>query len=169
MDDPYPHEDAHVGKLLAEHRDAIGISLAELASCLGKHGLRVAHKIENHPLPSYGEVEDHHQALLECFPLYGGPKPMSLARREQWWATAADVAMWQAAAEANPPVQWWWGTRGLTGERGAYCNLCQSLIHGYDSGRGMTRRARIAVMHHRLKHINALTETNDPKLKEVQP
>ncbi|HEX3513850.1 MAG TPA: hypothetical protein VHT26_07615 [Trebonia sp.] len=166
MLDHYPHEDAHVGELLAGHREALGITQAQLATELGPRGIHVARHIEASALPAYGEVEDHHQALLEVFPLYGGTRPMSLARREQWWATAADAAMWQRAAEANPPVQWWWGTRGLTGERGAYCNLCQSMIHGYDSGRGMTRRARIAVMDHRLKHVNALIENDNPKIKE---
>lgn len=169
MAEPYPHEDAHVGSLLADHRDALGISKAELGKCMGPRGLAVAHKIELHPLPAYGEIEDHHAALMEAFPLYGGPKPASLARREQWWATAADMAMWQHAAEANPPVQWWWGTRGGPGERGAWCNLCNRMIHSYDTGRGMTRRARVQVMAHRLLHVRALTEAANPYLKENTP
>lgn len=166
MADPYPHEDTHVGALLAAHRTVLGITQAELATTMGPRGLHVVRHIEASPLPVYGEVEDHHQGLMECFPLYGGPKAMSLARREQWWATTADIAMWQAAAEANPPVQWWWGTRGVTGERGAYCNLCNTVIHGYDTGRSMTRRARTGVMTHRLKHVTALTDTGNPFLKE---
>jgi hypothetical protein len=168
MAEPYPHEDAHIGRLLAGHREAMGISQTQLGRELGHRGTYRAQHIENQALPAYEEVEEHHQGLIEAFMVAGSPKGYSLARREQWWATATDLAMWQAASEINPPVVWWWGTRGTTGERGAYCNLCQALIHGYDSGRGMTRRARLGVMAHRLRHIHALTDTGTPIIKEIR-
>ena len=169
MAEHYPHEEGHVGALLAGHREQLGLTVEQVGAELGRRGTSQVWNIEHLPRPDYAQIEHHHQAVLEAFVHGGNPKPIGLARREQWWATAADMALWQAAASLNPPVNWWWGTRSAAGERGAWCNLCQELLHGYDSGRGMTRRARMAVMEHRLRHINALMTTNDPALKEVQP
>jgi hypothetical protein len=61
--------------------------------------------------------------------------------------------------EHNPRVVWWWGVRSDIAPRGAWCYLCEQLIHGYDVGRGMTAPARRAIMAHRLTHINNLTAT----------
>lgn len=165
MDEYYPHEPGHVGKLLAGHRDALGLSVEQLGAELGTRGTNQVFNIEHHHQPSYAEIEHHHQGLMEAFVHAGTPKPIGLARREQWWATASDMALWQAAAEANPPVNWWWGTRNGESGRGAWCNLCSELIHGYDSGRGMTKRARMGVMTHRLLHIHALITTESPILR----
>lgn len=169
MSEDYPHEPAHVGALLGGHRVQLGVTVEQLGKALGRRGANQVWNIENHPLPPYEQVEHHHQGLIEAYLTCGNAKPVGLARREQWWATAADMALWQYAATENPPVNWWWGTRNGAEGRGAWCNLCAELLHGYDSGRGMTRRARIGVMAHRLRHITALTETNSPDLKEAQP
>jgi hypothetical protein len=169
MDEYYPHEPGHVGHLLKGHRDALGVTVEQLGRELGRRGTAIAFHIEHQATPSYAEVEHHHQGLIEAYLTAGTPKPIGLARREQWWATAADMALWQAAAAENPPVNWWWGTRSGADGRGAWCNLCSLIVHGYDSGRGMTRRARMGVMAHRLEHVNALITTDSPILKEARP
>lgn len=167
MAEEYPHEDAHVGALLANHREALGLARQDLGRMIKPRGLQVIHRIELHPCPTYLEVEDHHQALMDAYSVIARERPASVARRQQWWATAADMSLWQGAAALSPQVAWWWGTRDKASERGAYCNLCRATIHRYDSGRGMTRPARLAVMTHRLTHVTALTEYNTPYLKEV--
>lgn len=168
MADEYPCETDHAGKLLAAHREAHGVTLAQLARAMGQSRTREAEFIEKNARPPYMDVEAHHDALMDAWVTAARDKPFSLARREQWWATAADMSLWQHAMERAPQVQWWWGTRGKTGERGAWCNVCQTMIHTYDTGRGVTRNARRAIMVHRLAHINQLIAANTRVIEEAQ-
>lgn len=151
MDDPY--EDARVGAHLREHRTYLGVEREEMIGDKPRTDWAALRFVERAQRPASHLVEAHHAALMAAYVGAENARPVTLARREQWYATAADKALWDRAMEGNPRVSWWWGIASTPGARGAFCHLCTELIHGYDVGRGLTARARYAVMNHRLMHI----------------
>lgn len=146
-------EDRRTGAHLRAHREALGLTRPDLyAAAHHQHDetLRWTERAEH---PALHLIEAHHAALIDAYAAAPAPVPVPLARREQWYTTDADQVLWRAALARQPRVSWWWGVRSDAAPRGAYCHLCQAMIHGYDVGRGMTRRARRAVMAHRYQHV----------------
>ena len=162
MDDPY--EDARVGAHLREHRTYLGVEREEMIGERPRTDWAALRFVERAQRPASHLVEAHHAALMAAYVGAPGARPVPLARREQWYATPADKALWDRVMEDNPRVSWWWGVTRNTASRGAFCYLCNTLIHGYDVGRGLTARARYAVMDHRLRHItNTIAATAAPR------
>ena len=51
---------------------------------------------------------------------------------------------------------------------GAYCYVCNTLIHAYDLTRGATHPVRLAVMNHRAGHaaeVLGITETKNGRTR----
>jgi hypothetical protein len=159
-------EDRQVGAHLRAHRERLGVARSELIAAYtdgSDQDVRFAERAEH---PALRVIERYHTALMAAYVGAPGRFVVPLARREQWYATEADTALWQQAMQASPAVVWWWGVRSQTSPRGAWCHLCNTMIHGYDVGRGMTARARKAVMAHRLQHISTLTAASAAQTKE---
>jgi len=152
-------EDHRVGAHLLGHREYLGVARSAMigpAPLLSYDTVRFAERAER---PAMKIIEGYHAALMAAYTAPADRLPAPLARREQWYATEADTDLWHQAMQANPRVSWWWGVRSEAAPRGAYCHLCTRMIHGYDVGRGMTGRARKAVMAHRLQHLRTPAAT----------
>lgn len=152
-------EDHRVGAHLRSHREHLGVARSAMIGPAPRATYDTVRFAERAERPAIAIIETYHAALMAAYTAPGEHLPTPLARREQWYATEADVTLWREAMVTNPRVSWWWGVRSDTAPRGAYCHLCTRMIHGYDVGRGLTGRARKAVMAHRLTHIRALTAT----------
>ena len=150
-------EGNHVGAWIKAHRESLGVLLSDLINAAGPGSERTLRHTERAQRPRIDLVEQHHAALMCAYVNEGRTQGAIHARREQWYANERDQALWQCALETNPRVSWWWGARATPAPRGAWCHVCGELIHGYDVGRGMTKRARKAVMAHRLEHINQMS------------
>jgi hypothetical protein len=146
-------EDHRVGAHLKAHREHLGVSFAELIEAAGVGTDERMRWIERASHPAIALIERHHQALMNAYVIAEGQVACPMARREQWYATEADQTLWLEAVQTRPQIVWWWGVRKDAAPRGAWCYLCDRMIHGYDVGRGMTRRARQAVMAHRYEHL----------------
>lgn len=149
-----------VGAWIRLHRESLGVRLSDLIHQAGAGSERILRHTERAQRPDIDLIEIHHTALMAAYVTSGHTPAVPLARREQWYANEYDATLWQDASHVNPRVSWWWGVRSNTAPRGAWCHLCNRMIHGYDAGRGMTPPARRAVMAHRLEHISKLTETS---------
>lgn len=149
-------EDHKIGAHIKAHRQSLGVLLSDLINAAGPASESMLRHAERAQRPNLDLVEYHHAALMTAYGNEGRTQAAILARREQWYTTAADTTLWHKALETNPAVSWWWGAVTATTPRGAWCYLCNHMIHGYDVGRGMTKRARKAVMAHRLQHITPM-------------
>lgn len=149
-------EDHKIGQYLRGHREMLGVARSQILGGGYRMSDTDLRHVERAEHPAVKLVEAHHAALMAAYVTDGTTPAVPLARREQWYANAYDAALWQQASEANPRISWWWGVRSDQAPRGAWCHLCRNMIHGYDVGRGMTGRARKAVMAHRLEHIKDL-------------
>lgn len=162
-------ESHRTGELIKAHRTALGVSFPELLRAAGPGMDEAFRFVEKAQRPAIEMIETHHAALMAAYVGAADAHLVPLARREQWYATSQDAVLWQLAMESNPRISWWWGVRHHDAPRGAWCHLCGSVIHRYDVGRGMTSRARKAVMRHRLEHIEELTAapaaSNEKKAK----
>jgi len=159
-------EDRRVGASIRFHRESLGLLFSDLIDAAGPGSERMLRHTERAERPRIDLVEHHHAALMAAYANAGRTLGATLARREQWYATEADRILWHLAMDSRPQVAWWWGVRADPGPRGAWCYVCDRMIHGYDVGRGMTKRARKAVMAHRLEHINILTAEAAAETKE---
>lgn len=155
-------EDHKVGASIKAHRSALGVLLSDLINEAGPGSETILRHVERATRPAVHLIEQHHTALMAAYVTGGHTPAVPLARREQWYANEHDTALWIEASRINPRVSWWWGVRSNAVPRGAWCYLCESLIHGYDVGRGMTKRARKAVMAHRLEHLTQPTAKAAP-------
>lgn len=152
-------EEGKAGPRIKAHRTALGIQLSDLIDAAGPGSETILRHAERAERPALKVIEAHHTALMIAYAAGAGTGATPLARREQWYATELDAILWHRAMEARPQIAWWWGVRSDNTPRGAFCYVCEQMIHGYDVGRGLTRRARAAVMLHRLTHINEMTAT----------
>lgn len=168
MTGPEVFEDRRVGAHIKAHREHIGVSLREIIAAAGAGSDRTIRFVERAERPSIELIEGHHDALMAAYALAEDLSSVPLARREQWYATVDDEVLWQVAMQSSPSVVWWWAARNEQGRRGAWCNICSALVHGYDTGRGLTRPARVKVMAHRLTHINTLIAPVAGAGKEVR-
>ena len=159
-------EGNRVGAWVASHRALLGVRFSDLIAAAGPGSEQAIRHAERAERPSVELLERHHAALMAAYVTDGTVPAVSLARREQWYANEYDAALWMDASERNPRVSWWWGLRHHKGPRGAWCYVCEALIHGYDVGRGMTVPARQAVMAHRLMHINEMIAASAAETKE---
>lgn len=148
----YRRDVPHVGKAIKAHRELLEITFEQLVASDDRSDTKTLAFAERAPLPSIEVVERHHRALIDAVEIKGPTRITQKCRREQWWTTDLDMELWRRASDLSPAVVWWWGIRLKSGERGAWCYLCRSLIHGYDVGRGVTAAARKAVMDHRMDH-----------------
>lgn len=150
-------EGRRVGAWIKAHREMLGVLFSELLDAAGPGSETMLRHAERAERPTIELIEYHHAALMAAYVNAGRTQGAAFARREQWYANEYDAALWQDASQTNPRVSWWWGVRSNAAPRGAWCYLCSEMIHGYDAGRGMTKRSRKAVMAHRLMHIKTLT------------
>lgn len=167
MTDEYRTELPHVGVAISAHRIALGVRLRDVITAAGV-GMDTAIKfVESAKRPSPAMIERHHAALMAAYVTAGTTTDVQVPRREQWWATEQDVALWHASLTAWPSVRWWWGIRRDAEGQGAYCYVCSSMIRTFDVGRGVTGPVRRAVMDHRYGHIINLRETANVSNQET--
>lgn len=158
----------HIGRGLRARREALGLTRRDMANhnaFINQTGLRF---IENAPAASLWRVRHYDEVLRALAADTPAWLAMPYARREQWYDTVLDARLWQQAMADRPRVIWWWGTSRSRGALGAWCHLCDELVHPYDAGRPMTHRARTAIMAHRTVHPVAGVLLPAP-VPEVEP
>lgn len=77
----------------------------------------------------------------------------SKAEREQLTVDDLDATLVELARVDNRLVAWWWATRTIEGESGAYCYLCRAFIEHYAGNGRATIGARRAIDEHRAIHL----------------
>jgi hypothetical protein len=146
-------EHIHIGRALKTHREMLHVDDAALAKALGEAGYVGFRFAEAAVIPSIRVIRWYHGGVLTAFKQRPGGSTVSMGLREQWWATEADSALCRAAYDRHPRSRWWWAPRKTERGAGAYCYVCDTLIHPYDVGHDVTHNARLAVMEHRAAHI----------------
>lgn len=161
MRSDYPAESDHVGALIRLHRASLGVSIADMIRIYGPGNDREPRFVEAAKHPSVKLIERYHTMLMAAWITAEGSVVLPVARREQWWANEWDQALWHRAMDANRALQWWWSIQSDAAPRGAWCRLCNQMIHTYDVGRGLRRPGRLKVMQHRYGHVTELMAERD--------
>lgn len=151
-----PIEVDHHGHALAAHRENLGVDLAEMIAGADAPDNAMVGKIETTRRLQVDHIEIHHRALIKAWGAGSVKASVIFAMREQWYTTPADWALWRQASKAKPTVAWWWGSRRDLTPGGAYCYVCDAVMHSYDVSRGLTRRGRLVIMQHRYGHMITL-------------
>lgn len=142
----------HVGRALRARRVALGLTLRDLIHTAVDVAAFDLKWTENAPEPSVKRVHYYDSLLRRTALDLDAWKAMPYAQREQWYDTDLDDALWHSAMVASRRVSWWWGASKSRGMTGAWCYLCENMVHTYDAGRPMTHTARCAIMAHRGQH-----------------
>lgn len=156
MSTNYPVEDIHVGAALAEHRENLGVTWAELVLSWADDMPNTVAEIEHTERPHLYDLEAYHKALMAAWAASTPRVEIARSLRDQWIATPADWRLWEAAKEPRPTVAWWWGMRSDLKPNGAYCYICDKPIWTYNVQAGLSRPARRAVMAHRKLHLDQI-------------
>ena len=168
MSEPYGAEVPHVGTAIAGHRIALGVQLRHVIEAAGPGTDTQIKFVEAAKRPSPDMIERHHAALMAAYTAHGTTADVQVPRREQWWVTPEDVALWHGALIDYPSVRWWWGIRREQGGQGGYCYCCSEMIRTFDVGRGVTAPVRRAVMDHRYQHIVNLRKSVGTSSKGIE-
>lgn len=156
MGDIYPVDVPHVGVAIMAHRMSLGVELRDLIAAADTGRDLDIKFVEAAKKPSVTMIERHHAALMTAYLTAGTIPDVQVPRREQWWTTREDFALWHTVLETWPAVRWWWGIRRGEDGAGAYCYVCSGYLRTYDVGRGVTGPVRRCVMEHRHQHITDL-------------
>lgn len=157
----------HVGRALVRHRLALGVERDAMIRHAGPGMDHQVRWIENAACPSVLRLDWWHYTMIEAYEALDDPPPVPAGQREQWWSDEIDTDLWHAASLRRRTVSWWWAPRRAPQGTGALCYLCDTLIHPYDIGRGVTRPVRLAVMTHRATHISVLPDGTTTLRKEA--
>lgn len=143
----------HIGRALEQHRRSLGVTIEQMTDAtevdsITLRAIEVAPEPTDSKLRVWWTVLD--KALTED---QRNRDTRPAARREQFYTTDADEALFNAAVRRRPGVYWWWGSARTARGTGAVCYLCGTLFHTYDIGRGVTFPVRLSVMRHRADHL----------------
>jgi hypothetical protein len=153
LDNP---ERLHIGRQLAAHRTALGVSAEAMASVDKGHSLMEIGWTEGADMPSVLRIRRWHWIMIEAYEALAHPADASVPFREQWFTTRHDQLLHRHVMAAGRRSAWWWGAARTPRGAGAFCYYCNTLIHAYDLGRGVTHPVRLSVMNHRAEHVAAL-------------
>lgn len=165
LDNP---ERAHIGKALDAHRIALGIHEAEIRQFAPEFDAAELAWLYSTLEPSILRIRRFHYALMEVYERLPTPTAVPVPFREQWFTTRHDQLLHSNVLMSGRRTAWWWGARRTERGTGAYCYVCDTLIHPYDLGRGVTHPVRFAVMQHRAGHVARLigvTETRNGRAR----
>lgn len=149
-------EGRHVGLILKTRRQQHWIGLPELiAQSASQTSISVIAAEEYETLPA-----DAMRAWYAAFTAAAGSKAswtqLGYAERNQWYTTSMDHRLHGQVTREGTRSAWWWGMVKAAAPRGAWCYLCNAMIHTYDVSAPMSHVARVAVMSHRFHHVAAL-------------
>lgn len=145
----------HVGHALRVRRELLGVTLDEMIESSGYATKFDLKWTESAPAPTMARVRYFDATLRTVAQGLLAWLTLPYAQREQWYDTDLDEALWREAMRAHRKISWWWGATKSRGQTGAWCYLCEDMVHSYDAGRPMTLTARGAIMAHRATHSAA--------------
>lgn len=154
---PAPAPAEHVGSALRHRRELVAVSLGDIIKMVGHGHVADVKWIESANEPSLLRVKWHYGWVSQAAERRGTWTELPYAQRQQWYDTALDEALWQAARTAVGSRHWWWGRAQNQGRGGAMCYVCNEWICTYDYGRAMSNPVRETLMAHRAKHSAAGT------------
>lgn len=161
LDNP---EHLHIGRQLVAHRDALGVTAGMLERVAGHGDVLDIRWIEQATEPSILRIRRYHWLVIEAYEAQDVKPAVSVGFREQWFTSPRDATLHHQILSGGRRTAWWWNAARTERGAGAFCYVCNTLIHAYDLTRGMTHPARLAVMNHRAGHVAALlgiTETRN--------
>lgn len=149
-------EGTHIGHQLARHCEVLGVSMVDLIAVAGEGSSPELGWITECRELSVDRIRRFHFLMTEAIARKAARPRLSVPFREQWFTTRNDGALHQGVLDKGRRTAWWWGAARTERGTGAYCYVCEQLIHAYDLGRGVTHPVRLAVMRHRAQHIRVL-------------
>jgi hypothetical protein len=87
----------------------------------------------------------------------------SKSERDQLTVSELDSILVDLARAGNRLVAWWWASRTIEGESGAYCYLCGKFIDHYAGNGRATIAARRSIDLHRAQHLSEVRQARAPK------
>lgn len=147
----------HVGSALRHRRELVQVSLQDIIDTAGAGHVADVKWIEGAVDPSLRRIMWHYAWVATAAERRGTWKELPYAQRQQWYDTALDESLWQAAVSVRSTRLWWWGRLHERGANGAVCFVCGQKIEIYDAGRPMSNPIRIKLMTHRALHSVAGT------------
>lgn len=149
-------ENTHIGNALAQHCALLGVAMKDLIKVAGADsGVELSWVLGAHDL-SVERLRRFHYLELEAYQRSEHPAKVTGAIREQWFTTRNDASLYRQVLAKGRRSAWWWGAARTERGTGAYCYLCEQVIHTYDLTRGITHPGRVAVMAHRGRHLKQL-------------
>jgi hypothetical protein len=161
-------EHRSVGMILKTRRQSHQVGLSDLRFELPRRALADVAGAESLPRPPVGAVRVWYSALIRAVANKASWQKQTYAERNQWYSTTMDRRLTDVANTRAQRVLWWWGQVKAVAPRGAWCYVCNEMIHTYDVSSMMSHAARVSVMSHRAFHVQALVLDDDTKKAEAR-